>query len=551
MSDEPAQVAAESEVNSPGKQQKHENGENTSTETNENESNGENGGNVAKETADVSQTINADYEKYITYEEDGTAIYTNPATNVQYIFDTEKNQWVPRNGEDEATAASNVYENEHYRWCTETNQWILKEGSSDSDSNPYENEHYKWNPEANKWEPKNVDDRFATSVFKDGQHLYTDSDGMVFFWDEEKKAWFPKIDDDFMAIYQTNYGFIDNTTPSTATPAPKPTPEIDATEIDNVNEDETQKPMGKRKANQPQWFEEEPDKCTKVYVSNLPEDITEEEFIEVMSKCGMIHRDAKNKKMKVKLYAEPNGQLKGDGLVHYIRIESVQLALDMLDGYEVKGRKIKVQRAQFQMRGEYNPALKPKRKKQDKEKMKKMQEKLLDWRPDKMRGERGKHERTVIIKNLFEPQIFVNHVDLIIDYQNNVREECAKCGTVKKVVVYSCEPEGVCEVRMSDPDEADLVIQMMHRRYFGKRMLSAETWDGKTKYKMNETEDESKERLSKWDEFLEQDDENEKAAVAAAAGSTFGAIPTQTEPEAAKVDLPTAETEAEKTESVI
>lgn len=87
-------------------------------------------------------------------------------------------------------------------------------------------------------------------------------------------------------------------------------------------------------------------------------------------------------------------------------------------------------------------------------------------------------------------------------------------------MVYSCEPDGVCEVRMSDPDEADLVVQMMDRRYFGKRMLSAEIWDGKTKFKLKETEDETKERLSKWDEFLEQDDEQSAKNVACAGADT-------------------------------
>lgn len=61
---------------------------------------------------------------------------------------------------------------------------------------------------------------------------------------------------------------------------------------------------------------------------------------------------------------------------------------------------------------------------------------LFDWRPEKMRGERSKHERTVIIKNLFTPELFEKEVHLIIDYQANLREECAKCGTVRKVIVY-------------------------------------------------------------------------------------------------------------------
>ena len=33
--------------------------------------------------------------------------------------------------------------------------------------------------------------------------MYKDqNDGMVYEWDSAKKAWFPKIDEDFMAQYQ-------------------------------------------------------------------------------------------------------------------------------------------------------------------------------------------------------------------------------------------------------------------------------------------------------------------------------------------------------------
>lgn len=498
MSDETLQVPSDSAENVSKEDQN--NGKIESKEKNESD-----------ETTQAEAASNyGDFEKYITYDDNGTAIYTDPATSYQYIFDKEKNQWVSKDGENIASATdSNPYETEHFRWCKETKKWILRDGVTDPGENPYENEHYIWNPETNKWDLKNDDKRFATSVYVDGQHLYTDADGVVFFWEEEKKAWFPKIDDDFLAVYQTNYGFIDNTSITTTT-----TPTLSSSQVDESekiesenNEEQKNAPTGKRKPNQPQWFEEDQSKCTKVYVSNLPDDITEEEFSEVMSKVGMIFRDPKTKKLKIKLYAESNGQLKGDGLVTYIRIESVQMAIELLDGYEVKGRKIKVQRAKFEMRGAYNPGLKPKRSKQDKEKQKKLQDKLLDWRPDRMKGERGKHERVVILKNLFEPSEFDNNVDLIFDYQKDVREECSKCGTVKKVIVYSTEAEGVCEVRMGDPDEADLVVQMMHKRYFGSRMLTAELWDGTTKFKIKETADENNQRLSNWDEFLDGDDD--------------------------------------------
>ena len=38
--------------------------------------------------------------------------------------------------------------------------------------------------------------------------MYKDTnDGMVYEWDKAKNAWFPRIDEDFMAVYQMNYGF--------------------------------------------------------------------------------------------------------------------------------------------------------------------------------------------------------------------------------------------------------------------------------------------------------------------------------------------------------
>ena len=39
--------------------------------------------------------------------------------------------------------------------------------------------------------------------------------------------------------------------------------------------------------------------------------------------------------------------------------------------------------------------------------------------------------------------------------------------------------------------------------------MKASTWDGKTKYKVNETEEEEKERLAKWDKFLTEEVEKE------------------------------------------
>ena len=68
------------------------------------------------------------------------------------------------------------------------------------------------------------------------------------------------------------------------------------------------------------WFEVADEHNTNVYVSNLPNDITDEEFVELMSKCGIIMKDPENGKLKMKLYRDYNGQLKGDGRCCYIKV---------------------------------------------------------------------------------------------------------------------------------------------------------------------------------------------------------------------------------------
>ncbi|XP_064544618.1 17S U2 SnRNP complex component HTATSF1 [Drosophila montana] len=482
----------------------------------------------------------ADYEQHVTYAADGGAIYTDPSTKQKYKWCNTENNWQPLTV-DEASTAGNLYENEHYKWCPETQKWLPKQSSTSTT----ETEHYKWDAEQQKWLPKQQQQQpqaapgqdVVYGIDENGDRVYTDKDGVVFLWDASKSAWFPKIDDDFMARYQMNYGFIDNTSAGEREKEEREAAEVKrkAEELKRMTAEAqaamnapildkdgapTASVTGKRKAQEPpKWFEVDPTQNTKVYVSNLPLDITIDEFAELMGKCGLVMRDPQTQKFKLKLYTEADGQIKGDGLCDYIKVESVNLALEILDDYILRGHKIHVQRAQFQMRGEYNPALKPKRKKKDKEKLQKIKEKLFDWRPDKMRGERSKNEKTVIIKNLFTPELFEKEVELILEYQNSLREECGKCGIVRKVVIYDRHPEGIAQINMSTPEEADVVIQMMQGRYFGQRQLSAEHWDGKTKYKIDESAAEASERLSKWDEYLAAEEATKQEAEDAARGS--------------------------------
>lgn len=76
-----------------------------------------------------------------------------------------------------------------------------------------------------------------------------------------------------------------------------------------------------------------------------------------MSKCGVVMKEPRSGKPKVKLYHSDAN----DGTCCYVKMESVELALTILDGSEQDGHKIHVERAKFQMKGDFDPKKKKKR----------------------------------------------------------------------------------------------------------------------------------------------------------------------------------------------
>jgi HIV Tat-specific factor 1 len=53
-----------------------------------------------------------------------------------------------------------------------------------------------------------------------------------------------------------------------------------------------------------------------------------------------------------------------------------------------------------------------------------------------------------------------------------------------------------------------MAISMLDGRIYNRSCgaMKAYTWDGKTKYKITETEEEEKERLANWENFLKTED---------------------------------------------
>lgn len=344
------------------------------------------------------------------------------------------------------------------------------------------------------------------------QLTYTDpSDGTQYEWDAEKKAWFPKVTEDFLATYHANYGFpsesSDNSSTSVTKTELKPSADSKTTRVQQLVEQKVPpsadlKQKGEKRKPDAGWFHVEDQKNTNVYVTGLPPDITKDEFVQVMSKCGIIMRDLQTEEPKIKLYKDKEGNLKGDGLCCYLKRESVELALKLLDENEIRGHKLHVEVAQFQLKGEYDASKKKKKCKDYKKKLS-QQQKLLDWRPEKKDGSvRLRHERVIIIRNMFHPKDFEEDPLVLNEIREDLRTECEKFGQVKKVILFDRHPDGVASVSFKEAEEGDVCIQALNGRWFGGRQLCVEAWDGVTDYQVEETSREREERLKGWQAFL-------------------------------------------------
>ncbi|KAM7132101.1 LOW QUALITY PROTEIN: 17S U2 SnRNP complex component HTATSF1-like [Molossus nigricans] len=334
-------------------------------------------------------------------------------------------------------------------------------------------------------------------------------DDILYEWDLHKKAWFPKITEDFIATYQANYGFSnDGASGSTANvqdvsarPAEEPLQKKPPEPTDP-------KKRGEKGKAESGWFHIEEDRNTNAYVSGLPPDITLDEFIQLMSKFGIIMRDPQTEEFKVKLYKDDQGNMKGDGLCCFLKRESVDLALKLLDDNEIRGYKLHVEVAKFQLKGDYDASKKKKKCKDYKKKLS-LQHKQLDWRPERRDGpSRMRHEQVVIIKNMFHPMDFEDDPLVLNEIREDLRVECSKFGQIKKLLLFDRHPDGVASVSFRDPEEADYCIQTLDGRWFGGRQITAQVWDGTTDYQVEETTREREERLKGWEAFLNSPEAN-------------------------------------------
>ncbi|KAG4305438.1 hypothetical protein PORY_000994 [Pneumocystis oryctolagi] len=143
------------------------------------------------------------------------------------------------------------------------------------------------------------------------------------------------------------------------------------------------------------------------------------------------------------------------------------------------------------------------------QKLKKLNEKVSEWDDNAISTSSGRWSKVVILKHMFTLEELENDITLIMDLKEDILEECSKIGNVTNVVLFDLEPEGVVSVRFSDEESALACVKMMNGRYFGGKVVEAEIYDGKIRYRKsnNRTTDENdaeeQARLEKFGNWLE------------------------------------------------
>ncbi|GAA93593.1 uncharacterized protein L969DRAFT_51782 [Mixia osmundae IAM 14324] len=282
---------------------------------------------------------------------------------------------------------------------------------------------------------------------------------------------------------------------------------------------------------------------TAVYVTHLPPDATVEEMKGVFSKAGLILED-QDGEPKIRIYKNEDGTPKGEALVVYLNEASVMLAETLLDDTELRlgsneGR-MRVAKADFSKSANSNNANDQsegsKKSEQDKAKQKKRAErlrsKLTDWSSDDdtltaqtkaPTAKATRFARIVVLYHMFTLTELEEDPTLLLELKEEVLEECEETiGKVNAITLYDKEADGVITIKFADAIAAQACVLKMNGRFFAGRQIEASIFDGKKRFRKTGdratdsdlakeatavagTEEEERERLDKFAEWLEQE----------------------------------------------
>eukprot|EP01041_Mallomonas_annulata_P011697 gene11697-24497_t len=280
-----------------------------------------------------------------------------------------------------------------------------------------------------------------------------------------------------------------------------------------------------------------------IYITGLPRDVALEEVKSHFSKVsqdvslsvslegclevGLIAINPLDQKPKIKVYMDETGAAKGDCSLCYNAEESVQMALEVLDGGYIRPNcQITIKRADFgdklqQGNSSNSTSTSSSEMKRSRPGATRAQLKVarsamaqaLAWNEEDDIGISKKQGlKIVVLEGMFTPSDFEDPA-FSDELEKDVASECEKCGELEKITVFSRNPRGVVIVKFKTTFASQECIRVMDGRFFGGRRLRCYYWDGSTNFSIvssaaeEEGEKEDLRRLDEFGDWLEKEQE--------------------------------------------
>jgi len=247
---------------------------------------------------------------------------------------------------------------------------------------------------------------------------------------------------------------------------------------------------------------------TSVYLTGLPSDITEGELFQWAKKAGVIKKDADTEEPKIKIYRDDDGNCKGDGTIVFLFRESIQQAILLLDGDQIRvGYPIKVEEAVFDKSkfekgvGKRKGAIKRRKRVLTTQQQK---DQALNWNEDMY------EKRHVVIFNLFDAKkVDPTDLDFYTDLTNELRAEATKLGKIESLHVFERSPLGAAVIKFEEWLGADRCIRLMNGRWFDGQQLKCEYYDGRSDYAVEESAESRALRDAAFAQWLGEDGDDD------------------------------------------
>jgi len=268
--------------------------------------------------------------------------------------------------------------------------------------------------------------------------------GVIYYWDTVKEQWLldeTTLDGQFadtLAAASSPYNpegeSYDPAEGSETVPETEKKKPEDSSETQDKPADPKNEAKDDKKKKRKRKTKKKKANCT-LYITGLPKDVTEEEFLNFFKTAGIIAKDPLTLQPLIRIYTDENGVPKGDGRVTYLKVLSIPNAFQLLDGFDFRppeGHMIKLEIAKFD-----NKESKPRPPAPSKKQRKYNQESNeLGWEEQ--------DKRHVIIKHMFDPVEAAKDPNFYKNLKEEIEVEFKKLGNVEALKIFETSRRSCC-----------------------------------------------------------------------------------------------------------